>query len=114
MTTNVLTDNFYTTNEVAEILDVPKSTIYFWRSEENLAKGMLPEPVRKGRTLLWDKVVFHDWLNERNLAGTTVEDGVINVLSAVNAVIKAVTENTDLEEPLTRVRDSANAALKSM
>ena len=47
-------------NSVAEILDVPKSTLYDW-----VRRGLIDSPVKIGRHTYWKSTYIEAWVNQQ-------------------------------------------------
>ncbi|MGW2367129.1 helix-turn-helix domain-containing protein [Streptomyces sp. NPDC001667] len=60
-----LPDRYLTTDDIAEIFDVPKETVYQWRKKRTGPPGF-----RVGTHLRYDPADVHRWVTERKAADT--------------------------------------------
>ena len=103
-------DNYYGIGDLEKILGVPKSTIYFWRQN---GKKNFPEGVKVGRYIRWEKSTFDAWYQEE-MRPTNLADTVGEVFSAMTEVTTAIAQDTDLKQPLLKVKETVDYALANM
>ncbi len=79
-----MTDRYLKPDDVAELLGVPRATLYAWRS-----RGKGPQGIRFGRHLRYAESAVRDWIGEQETkdkeiqaARKTVIQDPFNVLGA--------------------------------
>lgn len=102
-------ENYYTTEQVAEILSVPKSTIHYW-----LSRGYknIPQPQKIGRRNYWDKAEFTAWFMENGINLRTKD--VVPLMDAMTQVVNDITNDKDLRTSVTSLRNAADDLVKDM